>query len=364
MSKKILTVVGVRPELTKMGPVSKALKEKGLKEVVVYTGQHYDPELYTSLLKDLGLDKPNYDIKARSSQVGIMLRGPKGNNGLEDIVEEEKPDLVLVYGDTNSTLAGGIVAVEYQIPLAHVEAGMRNDFSLMVEEKNRKAIDDWSNLLFAPTEHAVENLKRENITKGVYFTGDVMLDNFLKNKSLAEKSDILDQFDLKDKEYILLTVHRAENTNNKETLEKIFDAVIDSKEKIVLPLHPRTKKYLDQYNLMDKVQKNIKILPSLKYSDMIRLELGAKKIITDSGGLQKEAYWAGAPCITLVERSAWVTTVEAGWNVLVGNDKEKILNAIKYFEPKTKRDLSKFGDGSAGEHIANIIYNTLLSKTF
>ncbi len=352
---KIATIVGARPQFIKMAPVSKELR-KCCDEIVIHTGQHYDYEMNDVFFKDLNIPKPDYNLGVGSGthgyQTGEMLKR------IEKVLMNEKPDLVLVYGDTNSTLAGALAAVKLHIPVAHVEAGLRSFDRRMPEEINRVVTDHISDILFAPTKTAVSNLRKEGIEKGVYLVGDVMVDALLENIKIAErKSKILEKLGIKSKEYLLVTVHRPENTDNKKKLKSIIDALIDSGEKIVFPAHLRTLKALQKYNLLDTINKskNITIIKPVGYLDMLVLEKNAKKILTDSGGVQKEAYILKVPCITLRESTEWVETLEDGWNVLVGSNNEKILNAIRNFEPSVENHANRFGDGRTANKIVGSI---------
>ena len=353
---KIATVVGARPQFIKMAPVSREFKKAGIEEVVIHTGQHYDYEMNRIFFEQLGIREPDYYLGVGSGthgyQTGEMLKR------IEEVLIRERPDVVLVYGDTNSTLAGALAAVKLHIKVAHVEAGLRSFDKRMPEEVNRVLTDHMSDYLFAPTETAVKNLHNEGIKSGIYLTGDVMYDALLHNIKIArERSRILTELGLKPKEYLLATVHRAENTDNRRNLGNIVSAFIESEELIVFPVHPRTRKYLAEYKLMDKVESadNIVLIPPVGYLDMLILEENARKILTDSGGVQKEAYFLRVPCITLRERTEWVETVEDGWNILTGASKEKILRAIRGFEPSGDTYTYKFGDGKASEKISRIL---------
>lgn len=355
---RIVTVVGARPQFIKMAPVSRELR-KYFDEIVIHTGQHYDYEMDKIFFEQLNIPKPDYYLEVGSGthgyQTGEMLKR------IEKVLLKENPDLVLVYGDTNSTLAGALAAAKLHIKVAHIEAGLRSFDKKMPEEVNRVLTDHISNFLFAPTETAVKNLHNEGIKEGVYLTGDVMYDALLYNIKIARKnSNILKELGLKSKEYLLATVHRAENTDNRKSLENIIEAFIESGELIVFPAHPRTQKYLKAYKLLKKLEKvgNVLLIPPVGYLDMLVLEENARKILTDSGGVQKEAYFLKVPCITLRERTEWVETVEDGWNILVGADKEKILNAIREFNPNGKVYTYKFGDGKASEKIVKTIEET------
>ena len=354
---KIVTVVGARPQFIKMAPVSKELR-KCCEEIVIHTGQHYDYEMNEIFFKELNIPEPDYNLGVGSGshgyQTGEMLKG------IEKILMDEKPDVVLVYGDTNSTLAGALAAVKLHIPVAHVEAGVRSYDRKMPEEINRVLTDHASDILFAPTENAVRNLEKEGIKKGVYLVGDVMVDALLQNLEIAEKkSNILKNLNLRKKDYILATVHRAENTDNKERLKSIVNAFVESEEKIVFPVHVRTMnalKELDLYEYLSKAE-NIILTKPVGYFDMLVLERFAKKILTDSGGVQKEAYILKVPCITLRDNTEWVETIETGWNLLVGANKEDIINAIKCINPSIKAHSHVFANTNASKKIRYILEN-------
>ncbi len=348
---RIVSVVGARPQFIKAAQVSREIRKKH-EETIVHTGQHYDPPMSAQFFEELKIPKPDFNLGVGSGthgeQTGQMVIG------IEKILMDEKPDIVLVYGDTNSTLAGGLAAVKVQLPVAHVEAGLRSYNSKMPEEINRVLVDRISKLLFCPTTTSVKNLKKEGITKGVHLVGDVMYDAALHNKTLAQKSTILEKLGLKEKSYLLTTIHRPSNTDSKENLEAIVDALISCNEEVVFPAHPRALKFLKKFELRAKLDKAIKLIEPVGYLDFTRLAMKSKKILTDSGGVQKEAYFHGIPCITLREETEWVETVTDGWNILVGSDKARILEAIKSFSPSGERRAS-YGDGKAGEKIANII---------
>lgn len=347
---KILTVVGARPQFIKAAAVSNIIRSK-FNEVLVHTGQHYDENMSKIFFEQLNIPKPDYNLGIGSGshgkQTGLMLIK------LEEIYLKEKPDLVLVYGDTNSTLAGALAASKLLIPVAHVEAGLRSFDMNMPEEQNRILTDHIASILFPPTNTAVVNLRKEGIIKNVYNVGDVMFDAIIDFKKLAEeKSSIIHELDLNNRKYILATIHRAENTNNIQRLKNIISALNDCDRQIVLPLHPRTKKYVANYGL--KFEDNIKLIEPVGYLDMINLEMYSEKIVTDSGGVQKEAFFMKKPCITIRNETEWVETVKNGWNIITGTDKLNILNAIKNFIPKTpQKDI--FGDGKAGEKILKVL---------
>ena len=348
---KIASIVGARPNFIKCAPLSRELR-KEFKEILIHTGQHYDYEMNKVFFDELRIPEPDYHLGVGSGthgeQTGEMLKKT------EEVLIKEAPDLVLVFGDTNSTLAGALAASKLHIKVGHIEAGLRSFDRRMPEETNRVLTDHCSNLLFCPTETAVENLKREGITKGVYLTGDVMVDALKENIEIAEKkSMILDELGLKPEEYYLATIHRPENTDDFNRLKSIVAAfcVIGN---LVFPCHPRTEKLLKQFGFWDMLTKKIKVIKPVGYLDMLMLEKNAKKILTDSGGIQKEAYIFKVPCITLRDNTEWVETVEDGWNVLVGANEEKIVRMADDFEPKNKqRDV--FGDGDASEKIVERI---------
>ncbi|HBC95737.1 MAG TPA: UDP-N-acetylglucosamine 2-epimerase (non-hydrolyzing) [Clostridium sp.] len=347
---KILTVVGARPQFIKAAAVSRVIR-KHHREVLVHTGQHYDRNMSKVFFEELNIPEPDYNLGVGSGshgrQTGTMLIK------LEEVYEKEKPDLVLVYGDTNSTLAGALCASKLLIPVAHVEAGLRSFNMEMPEEQNRVLTDHISNILFVPTKSAEKNLKGEGIKKGIYNVGDVMFDAILDFKKLAEnRSEIIRDLHLEGREYVLATIHRAENTNHIKRLGDIVSALNECGRTIVLPLHPRTKKYMSDYGL--KFNKNVKVTDPVGYLEMINLEMNSQKIVTDSGGVQKEAFFMKKPCITLRDETEWVETVENGWNKIVGTDRKKILDAILNFTPSKKQE-NIFGDGKASVKIMKVL---------
>lgn len=343
---KIVTVLGARPQFIKAAAVSNRIREH-FTEVLVHTGQHYDPNMSDVFFEELNIPKPDHHLNIGSGshgqQTGAMLME------IEKVLLHEKPDFLMVYGDTNSTLAGALAASKILIPVIHIEAGLRSFNMKMPEEQNRILTDHLSSLLFAPTSTAIDNLKKENLVKGVYNVGDVMYDAIKFFSGIAEtRSRILDTIGVEREKYILCTIHRAENTNYIERLRSIVEALDESGQKIVLPLHPRTLKYMGDYGL--KPGGNIHIVDPLGYLDMVMLEKHASKIVTDSGGVQKEAYFMGKPCITLRDETEWVETVQTGWNVIVGADKELIKKNILEFNPAGERK-ELFGSGNAAQLI-------------
>ncbi|MDN4592752.1 UDP-N-acetylglucosamine 2-epimerase (non-hydrolyzing) [Polycladomyces subterraneus] len=349
MQMKVVTVVGARPQFIKAAPVSRKLREKGT-EVLVHTGQHYDKSMSDVFFEELNIPAPDYHLgvgsKSHGAQTGEMLAK------VEEVLLAEKPDCLLVYGDTNSTLAGALAAAKLHIPVAHVEAGLRSFNRRMPEEINRVLTDHVSRWLFCPTETAVRHLKNEGITDGVHLTGDVMMDAVLYNRQLAdEKSNVLDRLGLSSRSYVLVTLHRAENTDVPERLEGIVRALNQLSVPAVLPLHPRTRGKLAQTGLTID-NPNVRVIEPVGYLDMLQLESHAKKILTDSGGVQKEAFFVSVPCITMRDETEWTETVELGCNILVGADTDKILDAVERFEVDFSSIAPVFGDGHAADHIA------------
>ncbi|MGI0149480.1 MAG: non-hydrolyzing UDP-N-acetylglucosamine 2-epimerase [Thermoplasmata archaeon] len=348
---KIANVVGARPQFIKAAPVSREIRQHH-EEILIHTGQHYDENMSDVFFQILDIPPPNYNLGVGSAsharQTADMIRG------LEDVLDKERPDFVLVYGDTNSTLAGALVAAKMTIPLGHVEAGLRSFNRRMAEEVNRVVADHLSNLLFAPTETAVENLSREGITRGVHMVGDVMYDVALQSAQAARSRDILSRLGLKQGEYLLVTLHRPQNVDDKETLGSIVEALVHAGRPVVFPVHPRTRKNLAAFGLWERLQTKVKAIEPVDYLDFIALLMSASKVITDSGGVQKEAYFFGVPCITLRDETEWIETLEDGWNALVGTDTEDILDAIERFNPAGTKSKS-FGDGHAAERIARIL---------
>lgn len=347
---KIITILGARPQFIKAAAVSAHFKDH-FNEILVHTGQHYDSNMSDVFFEELSIPKPKYHLNVGSGSHGAMTGAMLIE--IEKVLEAEQPDFVLVYGDTNSTLAGALAASKMLIPVIHVEAGLRSFNKAMPEEQNRILTDHISDLLFVPTQTAVNHLKTEGITKGIHLVGDVMYDGILHFTKIAEeKSSILEKLDLPERSYLLCTIHSAENTNDINRLRCIFEALSESGETIVLPLHPRTLKYVKEYGINLGV--NIRIIEPIGYLDMVLLESKAKKIVTDSGGIQKEAFFLGIPCITMRDETEWVETVENGWNVLVGADKARIKEAILNFHPTEERK-EYFGTGNASIQMVNLI---------
>ncbi|GAB3064483.1 non-hydrolyzing UDP-N-acetylglucosamine 2-epimerase [Virgibacillus ainsalahensis] len=357
---KILTVVGARPQFIKASMLSRLFqKDRNIEEILVHTGQHYDVNMSDVFFKQLQIPKPDYNLGVGSGSHGKQTA--RMLSEIESLLMKEKPDVVLVYGDTNSTLAGSLAASKLHVPVAHVESGLRSFNKKMPEELNRLLTDHLSDWLFCPTDTAVANLKKEGIEKGVHLTGDIMFDAILHYKSAALKhSTLLSRLNLPVKDYYLATIHRAENTDNINRLTNLLTVLSQLDRTVVLPLHPRTKIKIEQWKLAHFLSaSHIHLVEPLDYFDMLTLESQAKMILTDSGGVQKEAYMLRIPCITLRDETEWVETVHAKWNTLAGaSDHQKILREISVTkEPATYPAL--FGEGKTSDKIYKVLSSEL-----
>jgi len=330
---KIASVVGARPQFIKLAPLNKRAKKRHT-HTIVHTGQHYDYEMSKAFFDQLDIPQPDFNLEIGSGshawQTGQMLIK------LGETLEEIKPDLVLVYGDTNSTLAGALVAVKLHIPVGHVESGYRSGDISMPEEVNRIVADRISQLLFAPTKNAVQNLLNEGLPqRQIFLVGDIMAESLLNNLEKIRRNEILERLHLEPGNYGLLTLHRPENTNNRQRLTDIVSSLSRINLPIVFPVHPRTTKYLEGYGLMNRISSsNIRPVPPMKYLDFLKLESEAAYVITDSGGIQEEAWLFRVPCITLRYNTERVETLEAGANTLVGADPGLILKAVENVRKK------------------------------
>jgi len=351
---KVLSVVGARPQFIKSFVVSRELRKKH-EEILVHTGQHYDEELSDVFFDELGIPEPDHNLGIGSESHAIQTA--RMMIEIDGLVEEYDPDVVLCYGDTNSTLAAAIVASKMDAKLVHVEAGLRSFNRDMPEEVNRVLTDHVSDILFTPSERAVNNLEVEGITEGVYNVGDVMYDSLLWAREAAtERSNIRDELGVADGEYILATVHRPRNTDDRERLETILATLAAEPREVVFPAHPRTIDRLERYGLLEMVETELRLIDPVGYLDFVTLQAGAEIIVTDSGGIQKEAFFLGVPCATLREETEWPETVEAGGNVLVGADTESIREALTD-PPQLPSDAEPYGDGDAAERIADVLDN-------
>ena len=349
---KICSVIGARPQFIKASPLSAVLREK-FEEIMIHTGQHYDHGMSQRFFDELDIPEPEYNLGVGSgghgAQTDAMLKL------LEELFIKEKPDAVLVYGDTNSTLAGALSAVKLHIPVAHVEAGLRSFNRKMPEEINRIVTDHVSDFLFVPSETSKKNLSKEGIIKGVHIVGDIMYDSILMHGQRArEKSTILSKLKIKNENYYLATIHRAENTDVKDQLDNIFRVFSELDKIVILPLHPRTKIRMEEFSL--KVSDNIKILEPAGYLDMLQLMQSAKSVLTDSGGVQKEAYYLRVPCVTLRKETEWTETVDAGWNTVANSDKEIILSVTERSdEIRLLPHPDLYGSGNTASEIVKIL---------
>jgi UDP-GlcNAc3NAcA epimerase len=361
---RLLTVVGARPQFIKAAPVSRAVAAfnrshapVAIEELIVHTGQHYDTNMSDVFFDELEIPSPAVNLEVGSgthgAQTGAMLER------IENVLIEERPDRVLVYGDTNSTLAGTLAAVKLHIPVAHVEAGLRAYNRRIPEEINRVVADCLCDILLCPTETAVRNLAAESLTRGVYRVGDVMYDSVLFNTALAEKSNsMVRRLGLKPKSFYLSTIHRAENTDDRRRLKSILAAFARIETPIVLPVHPRTRDTLGA--AIAEIGGKVRVIEPVSYLNMLMLEKHARLILTDSGGVQKEAYWCGTPCITMRDETEWVELVEAGCNRVVGVETNAILKAVAEIESEdatlpANRPKDLYGDGRSAERIVEIL---------
>ena len=380
--KKIITVIGARPQIIKAAAISRAIKNNfsdKILEVIVHTGQHYDENMSQIFFEELEIPFPNFNLNVGSGSHGEQTA--KMLEGLENIYVQEKPDAVIVYGDTNSTIAGALAAAKIHIPVIHIEAGLRSFNKAMPEEINRIACDHMSTLLFTPTEIGQRNLLNEGIKNDkkevasidnpkIYLCGDIMYDNSLYFSAMSEqKSEILKELEITTDEFILCTIHRDTNTDDTANLNAIFRALLriqkTSNLKIVLPLHPRTKEKLNSHldeNLLTEINqnKNFKIIPPLGFLDIISLEKNARLIITDSGGLQKEAFFFQKPCVILREQTEWIEIVENGNAVIAGANELKIISSVETLIKRTDFTYPNlYGDGNAANFICKKITEEL-----
>ena len=354
---KIITILGSRPQFIKAAVISRLLKSQNINEIIVHTGQHFDDNMSNIFFKELELPEPDINLGigggSHGQNTGRMIEN------IELILNKEKPDWVLVYGDTDSTLAGSIAAVKLHIPIAHIESGLRSFNRQMPEEINRILTDHVSELLFTPTDTATQNLANEGIRgEKVQKVGDVMYDAILYYSKHAEEcSRILEKLNLEPKEYILATVHRAENSDNINRLKNIISGFANANKTVIWPMHPRTKKQLNIYEL--ELPPSIKIIEPVGYLDMIMLEKHASIIATDSGGVQKEAFFNQVHCITLREETEWIELVEAGVNILVGTEPIKITNQLNSIRNIWECEEKFYGEGKAGELIVKTLSQVL-----
>lgn len=345
---RLASIVGARPQFIKLAPVSRALRERH-EEIIIHTGQHYDYRLSSLFFDELAIPAPNYHLEIGSglhgAQTGQMLAA------VEQVLIKEAPDRVIVFGDTNSTLAGALAAAKLHIPIAHVEAGLRSFNRAMPEEINRVLTDHLADRLFCPTKTAYKHARSEGITRGVEVVGDVMYDMLLqtREKISSRAQQLLPKLDVAPQTYALATVHRPVNTDDPAAMREIAHALNNLSMPVIFPVHPRTQKFLQQYGI--EWGKHVHCIEPVGYIDMLALEQGAYRILTDSGGVQKEAFLLGVPCITLREETEWSETVETGWNVLTGIQSQRIIAAFNRPTPGAVSE-NPYGKGNAAIRIA------------
>ncbi len=344
---RVASIVGARPQFIKAAMVSRVLR-KVHEEILIHTGQHYDPNLSQVFFEVLGLAEPDMNLGVGSGSHGVQTG--RMLEAVESVLLDIDPDLVLVYGDTNSTLAGALAAVKLQQPVAHVEAGVRSFNRTMPEEVNRVLVDRISRHLFCPTARAVQHLRREGVTEGVHLVGDVMLDAALHHAETTSKTYASKAFGLNPGEYFLLTVHRPRNADDAGRLRTILETMAASGPRTLFPAHPRTKKVMDQAGLSKQFDDSLDVVEPVDYLVFLSLLADAAKVVTDSGGVQKEAYFLGVPCVTLRDETEWEETLEGGWNVLVDADARRIQDALEA-NPSGSPRREQFGDGRAAEKI-------------
>jgi UDP-GlcNAc3NAcA epimerase len=355
---KLAIVVGARPNFIKIAPIMKAIEKhnacsanRRIEPLLVHTGQHYDFQMSQVFFQELAIPEPDIHLAIGSGTHGEQTG--RAVIEIEKVLIERKPDMVMVLGDVNSTLAAALAAAKMHIPVAHVEAGLRSFDRTMPEEINRVLTDHISDLLFCPTRTAVENLRREDVTNGVHLTGDVMVDALISCREAAEESKILERLGLVSRQYLVATIHRAGNTDDKGNLQGILDALSASGERVVFPIHPRTRQAMTRMAVQPPAN-NVSLVEPLGYLDFLKLVSHARKVLTDSGGLQKEAYILGVPCVTLRENTEWLETLEFGWNVLVGSDETRILAALRD-SGTTAQSEAAYGNGKSSVAIVEIL---------
>jgi len=356
---KVAIIVGTRPQIIKAGPLIRALSKSNDFEVeIVHTGQHYDYQLTKLMFEELSLPDPATNLNVGSGTHAQQTADAMV--GVERFLEKSRPSAVIVPGDTNSALAGGLASTKLRIPFGHVEAGARSYDMSMPEEINRRLLDHCSGLLFAPTENCLGNLVKESVPGRPILTGDVMYDSYLKFQDKADSTNQLDLLNLEEQEYAVLTVHRAENVDRRDRLESILTAVRLAGLPVILPLHPRTRKAMAECGISPESVPNLRVIDPVGYIEMLCLLRHSALAITDSGGVQKDAFWSGVPCVTLRENTEWVETLQAGMNTLVGTDVQKILAAVQLWtagneRPKPSALTHPFGDGHASERVAEAL---------
>ncbi|MBS8273459.1 UDP-N-acetylglucosamine 2-epimerase (non-hydrolyzing) [Thalassospira tepidiphila] len=373
---RVLTVVGARPQYIKAAPLSKELLKVGIEEILVDTGQHYDPQMAGIFFAELGLPEPSHSLGVGSGPHGQMTG--RILERLEEVIVDVEPEAVVVFGDTNSTLAGALAAAKMSLPVIHIEAGLRSFRSSMPEEINRKLTDHISSVLLCPNSQAVDNLKREGIADNgvgsglisvdeikhqfkrkkpfVCNVGDIMVDGLNSIKNVDVEIDGIG--DVVNGDYVLVTLHRAESTDDSQVFKGMIDRIIDLSKRIsvVFPIHPRTLKKLHETGLFNILkQADVQMLEPLSYAQFVKLQSNARVIVTDSGGVQKEAYLLSRPCVTLRDETEWTETVKAGWNQLIGRKPENLVETVLSAKVPDEPQVNLFGDGKAASRIAQCI---------
>lgn len=360
MRKKIAIIIGVRPHFVKLATLYPFINDE-FEVIIIHTGQHFDFEMSKVFFQELEICAPDYQLG-----IGSGIHTEQVGTGIIEIgriLRDHRPSCVIVFGDANSSLAGAVAAAKLGIPVAHIEAGARNFDLQMPEEINRLIIDSISSLYFCPTDVALESLKRRGLDKNIFVTGDLLLDSVIKNiNSARSHSDILQRLGVSSKQYYLLTIHRAENTGGPENIREIIDALYEIDEKIVFPIHPRTKNFLQEIGLIEEIQakKNFIIVPPVSYFDILVLLENSKVVLSDSNGIQREAFFLNTPCVILRDRTEYMETVEAGGAILTSVEKKGIVQSVKLENFKaTLSDRSVFGNGQAAQKITSILRQVL-----
>jgi UDP-GlcNAc3NAcA epimerase len=359
---KILTVVGARPQFIKAAPLSKAIAEsEQMTEVLVHTGQHYDYAMSEQFFEELGLPSPAYNLEVGSARQAVQMGHILIK--LDAVLDTEKPDIVVVFGDTNSTAAAAITAAKNNIPLAHVEAGLREWNKMIPEEINKLLTDSVTDLYFAPTHTGVENLRKYGITENIFLTGDIGIDLIINSlDKIKENKSLLQKLQITEGSYFFMTCHRASNTNEVENLKQILSIFDDISEPIIFPMHPRTRAVIEQFGLGHYLkQDNIKVIEPIGFGDTQTLIHHAKMVLTDSGGVIKEAYFHQVPCLIMDYQIEWIESVNEGWSHIVGANRDIILDKIKHFGTPSVQS-GFLGNGTAAKQIVNHIVNFLNNK--
>jgi len=347
---KIALAAGTRPEFIQVEPIIRELVGRNIEYIFIHSGQHYDYNMDKIFFEEMQVPDPTHFLgigsKLPGEQIGEMITKS------ESIFRQEKPDMLLVTGDTNTALGVALAANKSKIKVGHFEAGMRSFDRSMPEEINRVIIDNFSDALFSPTERGIRNLYDNGIHDNVFLVGDVMLDSIIYYRKLIEnKSRTLEELSLDNKPYLLLTLHREANTDNERRLKNILEAVSSVSDPVIFPIHPRTKQRIQSFNI--KLPENIRVISPAGYFEFLRLIFHSNKLLTDSGGAQKQAFFLSKPCITLRPNTEWMETIENGWNILVDDNQEKIIEAVSSFNPQGTPDLSLFGNGDSSHKIIN-----------